>query len=166
MKTPIYIGVDPSFRKNGFWACLVDMRTKTREFLLFDTVLDWYDWLREKAPEFAFVAIENSNKQNKSFDTTGRPDVVARKGRNVGTNQAASELAVIAAIRRYGPGRVFSISPKEKGRKWTPEQFVYISQADGLPMPKGGSNQDQRDAYKMATIARRYAMLNGKFKMA
>lgn len=171
MKKPIYIGVDPAFRKGGFWAVVIDMEDRTARPIAFRDLLDWHDWLRsEEAPETAFVAIENSNEQNKNFDMEGTGYVIARKGRNVGTNQAVSQLAVVSAIRRYGASNVFSVSPKQKGRKYSPAEFGSVVRSDGITLmgmwlSQGRENaQDQRDAYKMAAMARKMALLTGKFK--
>lgn len=160
---PIYIGVDPAFRQGGFWACVLDMETKKANYLQFQDLLHWHDWLRSgAAPQSAIVAIENSNEQNTNFDTTGTRTELARKGRNVGANQAVSELAYRSALRKYGRENVFSVSPREKGRKYTREQFSYVVRQDGVDHP-GDTNQDQRDAYKLAAIARRKALVSGLF---
>lgn len=160
MKKPVYIGVDPAFRKGGFWAVVIDMEDRTARPIAFRDLLDWHDWLSsEEAPEAAFVAIENSNEQNKNFDMEGTGYVIARKGRNVGTNQAVSQLAVVSAIRRYGVGYVFSISPKQKGRKYSPAEFDAVVRSDRITLigswlsQKHENAQDQRDAYKLAWIA-------------
>ena len=158
---PVYIGVDPAFRAGGFWACILDFQDNTVRFVAFRDLLHWHDWLRSnEAPEFAFVAIENSNAQNKSFDTRGNRGTLARKGRNVGTNQAVSQLAYESAVQRYGDSRVFSVSPKDKGSKYTLQQFALVARADGMTLPSGPIGQDKRDAYKLAAIARYRALVN------
>lgn len=163
---PIYIGVDPAFRSGGFWACVVDMTDKTARFLSFRDLLEWHDWLRsDEAPEQAFIAVENSNAQNQTFarHMKGTQAERMRRSRNVGTNQAVSQLAYESAVRRYGKGLVFSVSPEEKGRKYSPAQFAQVVRFDGITLPKASTNQDQRDAYQLAAIARRHAIVSGKF---
>ena len=161
---PIYIGVDPAFREGGFWAAILDMSDKSLVFRSFD-LLTWHDCLRSQdAPGRCFIMVENSNLQNKSFDTTGNKMEVARKGRNVGCNQAVSELAYISAIRQYGAKNVFQISPKDKGAKIKEHtMFLGLLKAEGILLPKGTSNQDQRDAAKLAILCRRKVLLENRF---
>lgn len=163
MSKPIYIGVDPAFRQGGFWAAIIDMADKSVRFQQFRDVLDWYDWLRsDESPDRAFVCIENSNLQNQNFDMTGSRPELARKGRNVGTNQAVSELAYRAACRVDGV-TAFQVSPKEKGAKYSPQIFAYMVKSEGLTLPKGQISQDARDAFKLAQIARTKALHGGYF---
>lgn len=166
-QSPIYIGVDPAFRKGGFWAAILDMTDKTFVFRSFD-LLTWHDWLRSPdAPEMCFVCVENSNLQNKSFDMTGTKQEVARKGRNVGCNQAVSQLTYESAVLRYGARQVFQVSPKDKGAKITDARvFFGIMKQEGILLPDGPTNQDQRDAAKLALICQRKALLEGRFKAA
>ena len=166
MSAPVYIGVDPAFRVGGFWAAIVDMTDKSVIFKGFANLLDWHDWLRSPdAPDNCFVCVENSNMQNSTFayGMKGSSKVVAKISRDVGNNQAVSELAYISALRHYGD-RAFQVSPKQKGKKWTPKQFGYIIAQDGVTIPKGDIGQDCRDAYQLACIARRMALVNGHFK--
>ena len=140
------------------------MSDKSLVFRSFD-LLTWHDFLRSQdAPGRCFIMVENSNLQNKSFDTTGNKMEVARKGRNVGCNQAVSELAYISAIRQYGAKNVFQISPKDKGAKIKEHtMFLGLLKAEGILLPKGTSNQDQRDAAKLAILCRRKVLLENRF---
>jgi len=159
----VYVGVDPAFRKGGFWACVIDMTDKTVAFREFADVLQWHDWIRSPdAPEECFVCVENSNMQDVTFayGMVGNKSQVARTSRNVGANQAVSELTYRSAVARYGSHRVFQVSPEQKGRKYSPDQFAAVIRHDGVLLPKGGNNQDQRDAYKLAAIARQKAIMN------
>ena len=162
---PVYIGVDPAFRAGGFAVCILDMAAKTVQFQVHD-LLTFHDWLRsDDAPASAFVCVENSNLQNSNFDMTGSRAEIARKGRNVGCNQAVSELAYRSALLRYGKDNVFQVSPREKGSKITDARlFGAVMRADGITPPKGQINQDKRDAYALANMARRMALRSGKFK--
>lgn len=161
---PVYIGVDPAFRENGFWVAVVDMSDRTVAYRRFADVLEWHDWLKSgDSPLSCFVCVENSNLQNKNFDTTGSKLEVARKGRNVGTNQAVSELAFRAAVRRFGPDRVFEISPKDKGPKWSEAQAGAVLKSERLTVLTKGENQDCRDALKLALIAIKRALWHGAF---
>lgn len=84
---------------------------------------------------------------------TGNRAEIARKGRNVGTNQAASELTVRSVCDRYGPKAVLNISPRQKGAKWPESTFRAFARQDRVKLIGYTGNQDQRDAYKLATIA-------------
>jgi hypothetical protein len=161
---PIYIGVDPAFRAGGFAVCIIDMTDKTGVCKKMD-LLAFHDWLRSPdAPDTCFMCIENSNLQNQNFDTTGNRMEIARKGRNVGCNQAVSQLTYESALARYGPKNVFQVSPREKGKKITDAStFAAIVQQDGILLSKPKLNQDDRDAYMLATIARRMALMSGAF---
>ena len=81
----------------------------------------------------------------------------------MGCNQAVSELAYQSALRQYGPKNVFQVSPKEKGAKITDARvFLAVLKSEGILLPKGTSNQDQRDAAKLAILCRRKVLL-GEF---
>lgn len=163
MKKPIYIGVDPAFRAGGFAVCVLNMERKTADFLVMD-LLQFHDWLRSDAPKECFVCVENSNLQNLNFDTSGSKQEVARKGRNVGCNQAVSELAYRSAVLRYGAENVFQVSPREKGAKITDGRlFAALMRSEGITPPPGIVSQDKRDAFSLATICRRKALLAGAF---
>jgi len=114
----IRIGIDPSFRKSGFAAAMIE--DKTIKIKMFENYNDFVLWLfSNEAPEKAKVVIENSNIQNSTFDTRGNKFEVARKSRNVGANQAVSQLTVWICELKYGKENVLGISPKKKGKKWT-----------------------------------------------
>jgi len=150
----VVIGVDPAFRKGGFWAAFADLEERTVQFRSFRDVLLWDRFLfSQDAPFHAVVAVENSNLQDLNFDMSGNRPTVARKGRNVGTNQAVSELTVRSARDRYGVDAVMNISPREKGKKY--DDFYFHASLKGDNMrPIGYTGlQDQRDAYKLAHLA-------------
>ena len=149
------IGVDPAFRKGGFWVCILDYTERTAVFRSFRDVLTFDRWLQSPdAPAKALVCIENSNLQNVNFDTSGPRNVTARKGRNVGTNQAASHYTATAAVDRYGKNSVVELSPLEKGFKWNSRQFQAVAQQERLTLYNFPDNQDARDAAKVALIGR------------
>lgn len=153
MSKRIFIGVDPAFRAGGFWACLIDRKISEVRFERFDNVLAWFGWLQWSAP-FCFIAVENSNEQNASFDMSGTKAEVARKARNVGTNQAVSQLAVEAVRRVLGGECVWSVSPEKKGAKWDEKTAQAVAKSERLEIP-AKTNQDQRDALKLALLAER-----------
>lgn len=159
-KYKIAMGVDPAFRTSGFCVCLIDSLTMEVGFVNFkDGFLLFLEACvkdRDVIDLDTVIAIENSNLQNVNFDKKGSKEVVARKGRNVGANQAVSQLSV-DACRLYTAAKVMEVSPKNKGSKWNQKQFEAVLKQEGhtLVQKKKGNNQDERDAYKLALIALR-----------
>ena len=81
----------------------------------------------------------------------GNKNVIARKSRNVGKNQAASQYTVdILKAKGY---EVLDISPKDKGGKWTEDGFKWVVKSKKILLTKAKPNQDERDALKLALIA-------------
>lgn len=146
----VIIGIDPSFRKNGFAVCFWDKTDNSMSFQMFGCFLEFYDFIKsDDAPMKAVVVIENSNLQNTTFDLRGNKYEVARKSRNVGTNQAVSELTVRACVSRYGKKNVLELSPKQKGRKLKQVELDSILKVKKISSPKS-MNQDMRDAAQLA----------------
>lgn len=147
------IGIDPAFRKAGFAICIIDEQCEVQG-TMFKSFLEFLMWLTTpgKAPENAIIGIENSNLQNVTFDMKGTKGMIAKKSRNVGANQAASQYTVDLCRWKYGEDSVFEISPKEKGAKWNQRTFRAIG-ASNKHSFVGRFNQDQRDAYQIALIA-------------
>lgn len=148
----IIIGIDPAFRVGGFSIAILDSVAKTIDRIRFKTFIDflrWYD--KQDCKEWMFC-IENSNLQNVGFSMKGSKGVIHRKGRNVGTNQAVSQLAVDLCRTRCD--NVIELSPKDKGRKWTANIFLATINSLGVKqINKGITSQDDRDAAKMAILA-------------
>lgn len=171
----VIVGVDPAFRRGGFWACFIDTSDRTVVFRQFRDVLTWDRFLRgSEAPGIAHVFVENSNEQKKTFYThktaTGAllTPSQARKhrnpiplnsselsgvSRNVGANQGVSELSVRAAVDRYGKEYVSSISPEKKGTKYNEMYFRAALKGDNVTALNYSGTQDERDAYKLAHMA-------------
>lgn len=149
----IQIGVDPAFRKNGFAICIIDEDKDVRS-IRFKTFLDFLSWLWTdgEAPAKAVVVVENSNLQKSTFDMKGSKAEVARKSRNVGKNQAISQATVDAFRAKYGDHLVFGISPKQKGRKMTKDQFFAMLKYEkhNYLLTKRTISQDEIDAYQLA----------------
>jgi hypothetical protein len=160
----IYVGVDPAFRPGGFKVAFVDMKSKTVRFLNMRDVFEWYELLKSDLSRRAdcFICIEDSNRQNLTFDMRGTRPELARRSRNVGCNQAVSHLAVVAAHRHMPRGKVFAVSPREKGKKIRNEKtFEAFVDLHGLKIEKRGPiTQDERDAFKLAMMCARLALLN------
>lgn len=168
---PAFVGVDPSAREGGFWACLIIDNPQTGRavfFLPYRDVLVWDRDIRALA-DFAFlerwdihIGVENSNEQKFNFDAMswGNKGVQNRLSRNVGANMAVSALAVrsVEDCRERGL-TPYSISPGEKGRKLTEREFegfirslARLANVYGYEGPKAVA-QDKRDAFKLAVVA-------------
>lgn len=154
------IAADPAFRANGFGVAVIDLKTKTCTFhKLKKGFLQFQKFVQDYDAESTLYVVENSNLQNLSFDTTGTKAVVARKSRNVGTNQAVSQLTV-DHLRNVAPWtNVIEISPKHKGKKVEDNKiFMAIVKSDGYKLEgyKGiKGDQDLRDAYQLGMIGKR-----------
>jgi hypothetical protein len=156
IKYSTVIGIDPAFRDNGF--CLCDIKGDEVSFSNYK--LGFLDFMEDIKSVHAgvysktIIAIENSNLQNTNFDTTGSRGVISRKGRNVGSNQAISQL-VVDFCKRHTQSKILNLSPQRKGKKWNQAQFEAIVKQERhrIIQNKKGNNQDERDAYKLALIA-------------
>ena len=146
----VYIGCDPAFRQNGFCIAILDenreLQTKT-----FKKFIDFIGWVQNEMPQKSIVAIENSYLQNSTFDMTGNKSVVARKSRNVGKNQAVSQIAY-ELFTEYA-AKVRNVSPKEKGRKRDNALIIQLAKGQGWKVSKKRFNQDERDAIFMLNFA-------------
>lgn len=148
MANKIHIGVDPAFRKNGMSVCILSPNEEPY-FKTFSSFLAFYGWVAfGDAPKSAIWCVENSNMQDSTFNMKGNKQQIAKTSRNVGKNQAVSQITVWLLQSHFGKDSVLSISPREKGRKLNAAEF---KAASGL---KIRSNQDERDAWKLARIAR------------
>ncbi len=164
MKT--YIGIDPSFRDGGFALCYLVPTVGEKSqgsgyavrFEKFPTYADFVEWMfqyklyrvADRERQLVFC-IEDSILQNCTFDKSGNKAVAARKSRNVGMNQAASKLCG-SLIEKYAPlATIVRLSPFRKGQKMTHDGFVQHVAVSGYKPPiKKTTNQDERDAYKLA----------------
>ena len=155
----IYVGIDPSFRQSGYALCCIDTSDNSVSFKTFKNGFnDFCSWVRNDAPiqSDCIICVENSNLQNESFDLTGSLVMVARKSRNVGKNQAVSQNSV--DLLRANGYLVVDLSPKEKGKKYTALEFAAVAKSEKHTVSKQTS-QDEKDAYKMALLARQKSYL-------
>lgn len=155
MKARTVIGVDPAFRKGGFAIAILDRVEKTCVFKMFADVIEFAFWLAsEEAPsDDYFVCVENSNLQNVTLRKTGNQGQRSRKSRDIGKNQAASQLTVSAAVRTVGENRTVEISGKQKGQKLLPGIFLMWAKGWKFSNYKNiPAHQDKRDAFKVAMI--------------
>ena len=152
---PCLIGIDPAFRKSGFCVVVID-EENTAHARVFKSFLDFLKWLPE-APDNAIVTIENSNEENALFAYHAAKNQKTKiaAALNVGKNQAASQYTVDACRHRWeGEGKVYSVSPSQKGRKWDEKTFRTSAKADGVTIDNSFNSQDARDAYKLAVMGR------------
>ena len=157
-----YIGIDPAYRKNGFTLCIIK-KNLVRYETMKSGFLDYVKWLMQSSIEGLFsdvvFCIENSAMQDVLFDMRGPAAVIAKKGRSVGKNQAISQCTV--DLTRQFFQDVYEISPKDKGQKWTHEEYRGVMEEGGYVATKKTSNQDERDAFKLALIAKKRHGMGG-----
>jgi hypothetical protein len=150
----VVIGIDPAIRKNGFALCFYDTINKTVDFQIMDFI-DFVFYVMDRDTYSYKFAVENSNLQNLSFDMKGNKGVLARKSRNVGMNQAVSQLTCDLLKRRGF--EVVEISPKQKGAKLEHETFKALTMNMAVSNYKGlKGEQDKRDAFKIALLYEKY----------
>lgn len=151
MKIPL-IGIDPAFRKDGFAMCIIDEAGEVA-FRVFHSFLDFLHWIfSDDAPARAVCVVENSNRDNLmyAYHRGKRGQAMATAARNVGANQAISQCTADVCRWKWGK-TAFDVSPAEKGKKWTEQQAQLVARSQGHRL--GKTNQDKRDAYKLALIA-------------
>lgn len=154
-----FIGVDPAYRSGGFYVCAI-FGTVVR-FIQMPTVIDFFKFIDQysEAGEEVYICIENSNETNHTFISKkiNKPAVREKMSRDVGKNQAVSQISVDYARERIKFGEVFSVSPAEKGMKWSHQQVKreFSQHNHEVINYKGNvSEQDKRDAYKLALRAK------------
>jgi len=162
MNKPCLIGIDPAFRKDGFCVVIIDDQS-TGAAKKFRSFLDFLRWLPE-APNNAIVTIENSNEEKALFAylQKGSTQKKISNALAVGKNMAASQYTVDACRHRWATtGKVYSVSPSRKGAKWNAETFKQAVKADGVILisAREFGTQDARDAYKLATLGKRLAVV-------
>ncbi len=135
--------------------CVIDTTGEAR-FTVFKGLLQFIGWALHEAPSEAVVTVENSNLTNATFDMSGDKKEVARKSRNVGANQAASQYTYDVCKFVFG-SNAHEVSPLQKGAKRDDKTVRYLAKANGhqLTNYKGiDSEQDKRDAYCLALISK------------
>ena len=149
-----YVGIDPAFRINGFAMAIIDSKTKTVVYSQFKAgFIDFSKWAIQNQQMFdkTLICVENSNLMNRTFDMRGSKLVIARKSRDVGKNQAISQN-VVDLCQSLGFS-VIEMSPKGKGNKWNHSTLEQVLNDEGLKPEVNKTNQDKRDACKLALIA-------------
>jgi len=150
------IGIDPAFRSNGFWICEIYPQTNTVAFSCMKEFIHFIQYIEEQDKENTITVIENSNLQNVTFLSSTKKNVAAKLSRNAGMNQAISQITVDICKHFINPNNVIEISPAQKGQKWDNQTTTSVAKSlkHTLTNYKGlKSEQDKRDAYKLALIA-------------
>jgi hypothetical protein len=153
-----YIGVDPAYREGGFYVC--EIRAAVVIFYKMKGFIDfvkYVDGLAENTTEVT-ICIENSNETNHTFISPKVRSAPAREkiSRDVGKNQAISQMSVDYCQYIIGTG-IHSVSPAAKGMKWSDMITRAEAKNHGLDLfnYKGlVSEQDKRDAFKLALMAK------------
>lgn len=148
---PLRIGVDPALRVGGLGVCTINEFGEV-DFPRFPGrgIVAFVKWL-DTVPKNSVAVVENSNLTNATFDNSGNSSVRARKSRNVGMNQGVSVILIEFLKDRLGEGNVKDISPLKKGSKWNAERMDSEMKMRKNTRTKKKTNQDERDAYQIAT---------------
>ena len=117
----VIIGLDPAFREGGFGAATIENGVVT-----FGTIKNFADFLRycDSAAYFCgynvLWCVENSNLDNTTYEYLrgGNTRTLMAKSRDVGKNQAISQVVCDYLVKKFGAERVTAISPRQKGAKW------------------------------------------------
>lgn len=141
----IIVGIDPAFRQKGFTIAIVDENREIAFKTFKNGFYDFVGWLMNDCPDNAIFGIENSNLQKAVFKKG--------TGVSVGKNQAASQYTV-DACRLFYPKTTYEWSPKDKGKKLSHMEILGLCNQNRWKLPKKTTNQDERDALKMADLAR------------
>ena len=153
----LFIGIDPAFRQGGFLVAILDKTDNTVNYIkCVNGFIDFYKWFSSESPTDAIICIENSNLQNTTFNGHKNKNVAARMSRDAGKNQAISQITVDLCKTKY---KVIDLSPKSKGKKWTHKEYQNVVKSEKLSIVKKTSNQDERDALKLALIAKQKSYL-------
>ena len=153
-----FVGIDPAFREYGVGICiLIEGESGIKvSFPKYRNTWDALNAINDLARmaygwDDTFFAVENSNLQNSTFSKYvfgNNPAQLMRISRNVGANQAVSQLIVDLLHDRNMD--VLEVSPERKGKKWTKEQAEQVAKQYGITLPR--TSQDDRDALKLAII--------------
>jgi hypothetical protein len=119
-KDTVIIGLDPAFREGGFGAATIENRVVTfgtiRDFSHF---LGWCDAVDIMNLDVLWC-VENSNLDDTTYQYLrgGNTRTLMAKSRDVGKNQAISQVVCDYLVKKFGAERVTAIGPRQKGAKW------------------------------------------------
>ena len=166
MNEMLIIGVDPAFRKGGFGVCELYISKVFGNSVVFPkrTVLsfvkDGYS-VGTMPAQNAFAGVENSNLINAIYinKKLGESlDVFGKRNRDVGKNQAVSQIVFEHLKDIFGEKNVFEISPKAKSKGCTQLEFDSMLKELKIEYNKR-TNDDQRVALKIAYMTYKMARL-------
>ena len=159
---PTFVGIDPAFRASGF-AIAIEDGAGELSFKIFKNGFEgFFFWLLNDRPDNCFIGVENSNLQNSTFNGNNpawsRAEL-AKRSRDVGKNQAVSQMVVDLCRTILGPERVAEFSPAQKGKKITSlklfEAILREKRYKGVYNYKGQKGeQDKRDAFKILELTK------------
>ena len=113
----VVIGLDPAFREGGFGAATIENGVVT-----FGTIKNFADFLEfcDIAPGGVLWCVENSNLDDTTYQYLrgGNTRTLMAKSRDVGKNQAISQVVCDYLVKKFGAEKVTAISPRQKGAKW------------------------------------------------
>ena len=121
------------------------------EFTVFSYYSDFLRFVMNVKYSPSAIVIENSNLQKAIFNYKASKSILYKIARNVGQNQACSQITLDLCKELFIDSDIHDISPADKGGKWDKETFISEITNRGH-IYEGVSNQDQRDAYKLALI--------------
>jgi len=116
----VIIGLDPAFREGGFGAATIENGVVTfgniRDFSHF---LGWCDAVDIMNLDVLWC-VENSNLDDTTYQYLrgGNTRTLMAKSRDVGKNQAISQVVCDCLTKKFGKVHVTAISPRQKGAKW------------------------------------------------
>jgi hypothetical protein len=113
----VIIGLDPAFREGGFGAATIE-----NGVVMFGNIKNFADFLEfcDIAPGGVLWCVENSNLEDTTYQYLrgGNTRTLMAKSRDVGKNQAISQVVCDYLVKKFGAERVTAISPRQKGAKW------------------------------------------------
>jgi hypothetical protein len=118
----VVIGLDPAFREGGFGAATIENGVVT-----FGTIRNFADFLGwcdavdiMNIGNDVLWCVENSNLDNTTYEYLrgGNTRTLMAKSRDVGKNQAISQVVCDYLVKKFGAENVTAISPRQKGAKW------------------------------------------------
>ena len=167
--TPLrIIGLDPSLRVKGFAACelIYDEHEalQTINFYRFKRFYNFIDFCQARIHDEAlYWAVENSNLQNATFaHYKGNAAQLKKISRNVGANQAVSQVVVDMLVFYFTHDKVLEVSPAQKGVKWDTRNATHVAAQYGIKLPR--TSQDERDALKIGLIGYTNYLLTKRIK--
>ena len=151
------VGIDPDVEKSG--VCVLKACTiQSISSLRFPALVDFLTGLSQTTPS-AIVCVEggwlNKSLWHRAFQQN--PRVCGHVGKSVGANQQVGKLIVQIALHKGLQVKVVRpLTKRWKGKdgKITQSELSCIAKQTGFgELPKGRTNQDERDAILLAIVS-------------